>query len=76
MNDTVADFLRTIIRDKESGLLFLSRNHNLIATNQVNYPYANVLKEHGIVDTSVYGKVDLHSLRQSYATNFDKFHVI
>ena len=68
VNDTVADFLRTIIGEKESGLLFLSRNHNLVATNQVNYSYAKVLKAHGIVDSSIYGKVDLHSLRHTYAT--------
>ena len=68
VNDTIADFLRTIIGEKESGLLFLSRNHNLVATNQVNYSYAKVLKAHGIVDSSIYGKVDLHSLRHTYAT--------
>ena len=68
VNDTVAGFLRTIIGEKESGLLFLSRNHNLVATNQVNYSYAKVLKAHGIVDSSIYGKVDLHSLRHTYAT--------
>ncbi|WP_243411888.1 tyrosine-type recombinase/integrase, partial [Ruminococcus difficilis] len=63
-----ADFLRTIIGRKKSGLLFMSSNHNLITTNQVNYSYSAALKSFGIVDKTVYGRVDLHSLRHTYAT--------
>ncbi len=68
VNDDVADFLRTIIGRKKSGLLFLSRNQNLVTTNQVNYSYSAALKVYGIVDNTVYGRVDLHSLRHTYAT--------
>ena len=68
VNDDVADFLRTIIGDKRSGLLFMSSNHNLVTTNQVNYSYAAALKSYVIVDKTVYGRVDLHSLRHTYAT--------
>ena len=55
INDDVADFLRIIIGDKTTGLLFLSSNNNLVTTNQVNYSYAAALKAHGIVDKTVCG---------------------
>ena len=66
VNEDVADFLRTIIGRKKSGLLFMSSNHNLVTTNQVNYSYSAALKSFGIVDKTVYGRVDLHSLRHPY----------
>ena len=59
VNEDVADFLRTIIGRKKSGLLFLSRNQNLVTTNQVNYSYSAALKAYGIVDNTVYGRVCL-----------------
>ena len=68
INHDVAEFLRTCIGEKDFGLLFKSSNNKLVTTNQVNYAYAKVLKDHNIVDNSVYGKVDLHSLRHTYAT--------
>ncbi|MEE1016805.1 MAG: tyrosine-type recombinase/integrase [Ruminococcus sp.] len=68
VNEDVSDFLRTIIGRKKSGLLFLSRNQNLVTTNQVNYSYSAALKAYEIVDNTVYGRVDLHSLRHTYAT--------
>lgn len=68
INDELADFLKSIVGDREKGLLFLSSNNNLVPANQVNYSYSAVLKSHQIVDESVYGKVDLHSLRHTYAT--------
>nr|WP_316616977.1 site-specific integrase [uncultured Ruminococcus sp.] len=68
INPDVAKFLRTCIGEKDFGLLFKSSNNKLVTTNQVNYSYAKVLKDHNIVDNSVYGKVDLHSLRHTYAT--------
>ncbi len=46
-------------------MLFLSRNQNLVTTNQVNYSYSAALKAYGIVDNTVYGRVDLHSLRHT-----------
>ena len=68
ITDDVAVFLKNCIGDKDCGLLFKSSNNKLITTNQVNYVYAKVLKDHNIVDSSVYGKVDLHSLRHTYST--------
>lgn len=67
-NDDMADFLKQCIGDKKDGLIFVSSVDKLVTTNQVNYQYANTLKKYDILDKSVYGKVDLHSLRHTYAT--------
>lgn len=68
INQEVADFLKKCIGDKKDGLIFSSSVDKLVTTNQVNYQYANALKKFNIIDKSVYGKVDLHSLRHTYAT--------
>lgn len=68
LSDDIFEFLKSCMGNKETGLLFLSSNQNLVTTNQVNYSYVATLKAYGIVDTSVYGRVDLHSLRHTYAT--------
>lgn len=68
INDDIADFLKTVVGDKTSGLLFKSTNDKIVTTNQVNYSYSSALDKYGIIDNSVYGKVDLHSLRHTYAT--------
>ena len=75
INEDVTDFLSQCVRDKTSGLLFKSSNDKLITTNQVNSSYSKVMEGNGVVNTSVYGKVDLHSLkvdlhslRHTYAT--------
>ena len=62
------DFLKSIIGNKKKGLLFLSSNQNLVPANQVNYHYSELLEKNHIIDDTVYGKVDLHSLRHTYAT--------
>lgn len=67
-NDDMADFLKQCIGDKKDGLIFASSVDKLVTTNQVNYQYANTLKKYDILDKSVYGRVDLHSLRHTYAT--------
>ena len=66
INEDVADFLSECVGNKESGLLFKSTTDKLITTNQVNSSYSKAV--FGILDHSVYGKVDLHSLRHTYAT--------
>jgi integrase len=68
VNDEVTALLRKLIGNKKSGMLFLSTNGNLVASNQVNYNYHAALRANNIVDKSIYGKVDLHSLRHTYAT--------
>lgn len=68
IDDDVSEFLRTVIGDKKSGMLFLSSNQNLVTACQVNYNYSNVMKKYDVVDNSVFGKVTLHSLRHTFAT--------
>lgn len=68
VNDEVTALLKRIIGDKKSGMLFLSSNGNLVVSNQVNYNYNVVLRTNNIIDKSIYGKVNLHSLRHTYAT--------
>lgn len=68
LSDDIFEFLKSCIGNKDKGLLFLSSNQNLVTTNQVNYSYAAALKAYGVIDNTVYGRVDLHSLRHTYAT--------
>lgn len=68
INNELVAFLKGLIGNKEKGFLFSSANNNLVTTNQVNYSYSLFLKENNIVDDTIYGKVDLHSLRHTYAT--------
>lgn len=67
MSDDVRWILQDAIRDKQSGLIFTNKN-KMITTNQVNAQYNRVLKKYDIIDTSIDGRVDLHSLRHTYAT--------
>ena len=68
INDDIANFLRNCIGDKEIGYLFLSSNGKYVTTQQVNYYYWTTIKSNNILDPSVYGKVNLHSLRHTFAT--------
>ena len=68
LSDDIFEFLKSCIGNKDKGLLFLSSNQNLVTTNQVNYSYTAALKGYGIIDNTVYVRVDLHSLRHTYAT--------
>ena len=68
VNDEIIQFLREVIGDKKSGLLFKSSNNKLVTTMQVNYSYTKAMKDYHIIDSNVFGKVDLHSLRHTYAT--------
>lgn len=68
INEDVEDFLRKCVGDRKSGLLFESSNGKLVTTNQVNSSYSKVMDDNNIVDNSVFGRVDLHSLRHTFAT--------
>lgn len=68
IGDDVANFLIEYIGNQKDGLLFKSRNDKIVTTNQVNYSYANAVRDYKIIDDSVYGRVDLHSLRHTFAT--------
>ena len=67
MSKKVKDILKDCIQDKQSGQIFM-RKKKLITTNQVNAQFARVLEKYDIIDETVDGRVDLHSLRHTYAT--------
>lgn len=67
MSDEVSEFLRNYIGDKKEGLLF-SSNGKIISTAQVNSSYSRMISKYDIINPNIYGKVDLHSLRHTYAT--------
>lgn len=67
MNERVNRILRDCIQDRKTGLIFTHKG-SLITTNQVNAQYMRVLEKYHIIDNTVIGKVDLHSLRHTYAT--------
>lgn len=66
--DEVKKILTDSINTKESGIIFATESGRLITTSQVNNQYQRVLKKYSIIDEAVKGKVDLHSLRHTYAT--------
>ena len=67
MSEKVKGILKDCIQDKQSGQIFM-RKKKLITTNQVNAQFARVLEKYDIIDETVDGRVDLHSLRHTYAT--------
>ena len=68
VNSELIQFLRKCIGDKKQGLIFVSSNNNPVNTCQVNYQYMKILDRYHILDNSICGKVDLHSLRHTFAT--------
>ncbi|MCM1543808.1 MAG: site-specific integrase [Ruminococcus sp.] len=67
LTDDTRQILRDCIKDHKSGLIF-THNGKMITTNQVNSQYSRVLKKYNILDEAIDGRVDLHSLRHTYAT--------
>ena len=67
MSEKVKEILKNCVQDKQSGQIFM-RKKKLITTNQVNAQFARMLEKYDIIDETVDGRVDLHSLRHTYAT--------
>ncbi len=67
LTDDTRQILKDCIKDRNSGLIF-THNGKMITTNQVNSQYSRVLKKYNIIDETINGRVDLHSLRHTYAT--------
>ena len=67
MNERVKVILKDCIQDKTDGLIFTSKG-KMITTSQVNCQYIRVMKKYNIIDDNIPGRVDLHSLRHTYAT--------
>ena len=68
VGDDVLVFLRSIIGKRREGRIFSTKDGGIISTNKVSGAYSRLLKRYDIIDHSVDGKVDLHSLRHTYAT--------
>lgn len=68
MTEDVRELLSDCIGDKTNGIIFKHRG-KLISTSQVYSQFQRVLKKYNILDNTVTeGKVDLHSLRHTFAT--------
>ena len=67
LTPTAIDLLESVMDGRKSGLLF-NDNGNLIPTNKVRYYLEKTLVYYRILDLNIQGKVDLHSLRHTYAT--------
>lgn len=65
--NNVEKILKQCVCNRTEGILFL-RKGKLVTTNQVNSKFNRILKEYSIIDDSVKGSVNLHSLRHTYAT--------
>ena len=68
ISDQMSKLLSCIVDVRKSGYLFLSETGNYITTQQVNYFFSKALKNYAILDSSVFGKITLHSLRHTFAT--------
>ncbi len=67
INDEMILFLKGCLIGKESGLIFTNHG-SIITTNMVNNVYVRTLEKYNIIDNTVYGKVNLHSLRHTFAS--------
>jgi integrase len=68
VGDDVLVFLRSIIGKRREGRIFSTKDGGIVSTNKVSGAYSRLLKRYDIIDHSVEGKVDLHTLRHTYAT--------
>ena len=68
VNDEVLAFLRKVIGDRMEGRVFSTKQGGIVSTNKVNCSFSRLIKGYDVIDPYVDGKVDLHSLRHTYAT--------
>lgn len=62
------ELLKTVIGNRKTGLLFADDKGKPIPVGKVRYQLNKVIMKSRIADLSVEGKIDLHSLRHTYAT--------
>ena len=68
LTDDTRTLLMDCIGEKKKGIIF-KHDNKLITTNQVNAQFQRVLKKYDILDKTITGaRVDLHSLRHTFAT--------
>ena len=67
MTERVKDIIIDSIGEKTSGLIF-THNGGMITTCQVNLQFKRVLRKYNVLDTTLEGKIGVHSLRHTYGT--------
>lgn len=60
--------LKNAIGEKASGYIFTKADGTAISTSNVRDQYARVNDKYGFIDKGIEGRVNLHSLRHTYAT--------
>lgn len=68
INDDMATFLKKVIGKQKSGRIFSSSVGKILTTQLVNNQFLELMKKADIIDTTVNGKITLHSLRHTYAS--------
>ena len=64
----VRQILTEAIGSKKSGLIFLKADGSMIPTSNVLCQFKRLQDKYNFIDETIDGKVDLHSLRHTYAT--------
>ena len=67
ISDDMLGFFKKIIGDRTHGRMFSSTVGKILTTQQVNYQFWSLMNKNDILDKSVTGKVNFHSLRHTYA---------
>lgn len=62
------EYLTSYVPNGKSLLFYDCKDNMPLSTNQVNMEFKRICKKYDIIDTTVDGKVSLHSLRHTYAT--------
>lgn len=68
INDDMVAFLKKVVDKKTRGRLFSSSVGKILTTQLVNNQFLSLMQKEKILDSSVNGKVTLHSLRHTYAS--------
>lgn len=68
LNYNIEGILRVAIGNRKSGYVFTRADGSAISTNSVLCQYTRVKEKYDFVDPNTEGRVDLHSLRHTYAT--------
>ena len=68
MTADVKQILTDVIDGRKSGYIFVKSDGKPISTGSVNSQFSRLRSKYNFIDETVEGKVDLHSLRHTFAT--------
>ena len=68
INDDMVAFLKNVIGKQKNGRIFSSSVGKILTTQLVNNQFLKLMKKTDIIDTTVNGKISLHSLRHTFAS--------